>query len=367
MNRVSMSLIVVVGLLSSGCVSGDTGSVESTSRPASTTTSSTLETPTTSPAVTTLTTGQPVPESDATVPWIAYQSPDGLRLIRPDGTGSTRALPGGPDGALHPDWSPNGLQLAFAVDEADGTRDIWTANWDGSDAAVLVDCQAPCRDADSPAWSPDGTRIAFNRIDNIDGHNPGSKIQTVEVATGQITTIVATEGAEYAGAQRWSPDGRMLVVELTRFIDDGNDTEQITGKAIAVVGLTAPSPALNVLRPFDSFSTYPDWHPTQDLILFAAGPPDPLDPSLLPQNLFTIRSDGTNLTQITNQGPNDDGLWMPAFRLDGEGILATLVHRPNGNLTLAELQVDGFGIAELGITGAVPGAHPRQRPIPDMA
>ena len=119
-----------------------------------------------------------------------------------------------------------------------------------------------------------------------------------------------------------------------------------------------------MLRPFDSYSSYPDWHPTQDLILFASGPEDPLDPSLPPQNLFTIRPDGTDLTKITSQGLTDDGLWMPAFRLDREGILATRVHRPNGHLTLAELQVDGSGITELGTVGEVLGAHPRQRRIP---
>jgi Tol biopolymer transport system component len=223
----------------------------------------------------------------------------------------------------------------------------------------------PCRDADSPAWSPDGTKIAFNRIDNIDGHNPGSKIQTIDVATGEITTIVATEGAEYAGGQRWSPDGHSLVIEIVRLIDDGNNTAEITGKTIAVVNMTAATATLSLLRPFDSYSTYPDWHPTQaDLILFASGPPDPLDPMLPPQNLFTTRPDGTGLTQITHQGPSDDGLWMPAFRFDSDGILATLVHRPNGNLTLAELQADGSEVSQLGDLGEIPGAHARQRPTP---
>lgn len=330
------------------------------------TTTTTSQTTTVGPAPTTSTSVTPLTGPDAALSWIAFQSPEGLRLIRPDGQESISALPDGPAEALHPDWSSDGQRLAFVVDEADGTRDIWVANWDGSDAARLVNCHVPCRDADSPAWSPDRTKIAFNRIDNVDGHNPGSKIQTVDVATGEITTIVATEGAEYAGGQRWSPDGRSLVVEIVRFIDDGNDTTEITGKTIAVVDMMAATVTLRLLRPFDSYSTYPDWHPTQDLILFAAGPSDPLDPILPPQNLFTIRPDGSGLTQITNQGLADDGLWMPAFRFDNDGILATLVHRPNGNLTLVELQPDGSEISALGDSGDIPGAHPRQRPTPAL-
>lgn len=302
------------------------------------------------------------PEAEQ-VAWVVYQSSDGLRLIHPVSGTSRRVLPDGPAGALHPDWSPDGGRLAFAVDDADGTRDVWTSGWDGSNAAVLVDCRMPCRDADSPAWSPDGTRIAFNRIDNVDGHNPGSQLQVVDVATGAITTLAFTTGAEYAGAARWSPDGRSIVVVIEQYVDDGNDTEEITGVAIGVVDLEAATPSIRVIRDFDTFSTYPDWHPSEDRILFAAGARDPLDPSDQPSNLFTIRPDGTGLTQLTTQGPDDDGIWMPAYRPDGSGILATLVDRPSGDLTLVSLAPDGTGLADLD-RSPTGGAHSRQRPVP---
>ena len=299
------------------------------------------------------------------VAWVVYQSSgDGLRLIHPVSGTSRRVLPNGPAGALHPDWSPDGARLVFAVDDADGTRDLWTSDWDGSNAACLVDCRAPCRDADSPAWSPDGTRIAFHRVDNVDGHNPGSTVQVVDIATGVITTLVSTTGAEYVVSPRWSPDGSSLVVQIDRYIDDGNDTEEITGSAIGVVDLDAETPAIRVIRELETFSTYPDWHPTDDLILFAAGARRPLDPADAPSNLFTIRPDGTGLTQLTRQGADDDGIWMPAYRPDGSGILATLVGRPDFALTLVSLAADGTGLADLDDVGPTSGGHSRQRPLP---
>lgn len=335
--------LILIGVLGIVTACGDATGTTTLSPPSTTI----------APAPTTSTSGTPSTAPDASVFWIVFQSPDGLRLIRPDGQGSTPALPAGPIGALHPDWSPDGQRLAFAVDAADGTRDIWMANWDGTDAALVVDCQAPCRDADSPAWSRDGSKIAFNRVDNVDGHNPGSKIQTIDVATGEIVTIFATEGAEYASEARWSPDGGALVVTITRYIDDGNDTDEITGSTIAVVDLTAATVALRPLRPFDSYSGYPDWHPTQNLILFVEG-----------ENLFTVRPDGSGVTQITHLGPSDDPLLMPAFRFDSDGILATRYHRASGGLTLVAVQFDSSEIAEFGDVGGVPGAHSRQMPTP---
>jgi Tol biopolymer transport system component len=301
---------------------------------------------------------------DAAIPWVVYQSPDGLRIMDPAGGGSRRLLPDGPAPARHPDWSRDGLRIAFVVDEGDDTRDLWTMAWDGSNAARLIDCAPPCRDNDSPAWSPDGTKTAFSRIDNVGGHNPGSRLQVIDVATRKITTVASTQGAEYAAAPRWSPDGRSIVVEVDQYVDDGNDTTTVTSEAIAVVRLDDPAPTIHPITAADTYATYPDWHPTKDLILFAAGAVNPLDATGEPSNLFTIHPDGAGLTPLTHQGPADDGVWMPAFRPDGSGILATFVRRPGGNLTLASLGADGGALVELGQHGAVSGAHSRQRPAP---
>jgi len=310
-----------------------------------------------------------VPATSSTTPstdrrgWIVYQSETGLHRVLPDGTGDQAAVGDLSATARHADFSRDGQRLAFVTDEPDGTRDIWVSRWDGSDIERIVDCQAPCRDADSPAWSPDGKRIAFARVDNVNGHNPGSKLQTVDVTTKDVVTVLSTSGANYVDGPRWSPDGKSLVVQITRFIDDGNDTEQTTGRAIAVVDLTASKPQLTNIRPFTTYASYPDWDPEADRIVFAQGGHDPLDPTQAPQNLFSVRTDGSGVAQLTHQGANDDGLWMPAFRFGNAEILATRVQRPSGNLTVVTVGPDG-SVTDLGNAAALPGAHTRERPMP---
>ena len=59
------------------------------------------------------------------------------------------------DGA--PAWSPDGTQVAFHSSR-DGNYEIYVMNADGTGITRLTDNPA---DDGAPAWSPDGTSIAF--------------------------------------------------------------------------------------------------------------------------------------------------------------------------------------------------------------
>lgn len=97
--------------------------------------------------------------SDAWSPagdWIAYvkgwseQTLVGdIMLIHPNGTGERKIARGDA-----PAWSPDGSQLAFVRDNK-----IWTIDTDGTGEHVLID------NAHAPAWSRDGSILSFSRED----------------------------------------------------------------------------------------------------------------------------------------------------------------------------------------------------------
>ena len=65
----------------------------------------------------------------------------------------------GPASDLNPAWSPDGTKIAFASSRK-GNLGIYVMNADGSNPINLT--QSPNGGDWSPAWSPDGSRIAFN-------------------------------------------------------------------------------------------------------------------------------------------------------------------------------------------------------------
>jgi Tol biopolymer transport system component len=297
----------------------------------------------------------------AAVAWIAYQADD-LRMVSPDGRESRPALPGGLTNARHPDWSPDGQRIAFVADE-DDSRDIWIAGWDGSDARRVYDCEAPCFDADGPAWSPDGRSLVFRRYAQVDGACPGSTLDVLDLATGAVKTVASTQMPEYIGAARWSNAGGSIVMNVDTYPPPVTCDSSVRSRSdVAVLDLADPTQTLRRITDLETFPSLPDWHPTEDLILFSAGPNDPSDLEAPPNDLFTVRPDGTGLTRLTQFGPDDPVVWIPAWSPDGRSILVTVSPRDGSGNTLGSLNADGTDLRQL--PGPVGGAHPRQRPTP---
>jgi Tol biopolymer transport system component len=309
-------------------------------------------------------------------PWIVYEGwieeagSVGIRLIRPDGTGDHWAEPeapiaAGPNGGdgwqLHADWSPDGQQLAFVVDtwpDTNGHRDIWISNADGSDARQLYDCVRPCDSADYPAWSKDGRSVIFVTWDLIDNVAEGSQLRLVDVASGDVTTLAATEGGNYFAYPRWSPDGERIVAQIETF---SNATTESTfvGNSIALVDL-GDAPRITRLTELEDMATYPDWHPTDDLIVYSAG--DGSAGGDGSSDLYVMRPDGSDKhvlvsTDLQSAHPS----WLP----DGSGVI--FIQMDNGDITTAVMWTvhrDGTGLEHATTDGPHFGPHPNLRPLP---
>lgn len=80
------------------------------------------------------------------------------------------------------------------------------ADWDGENIVSPLTSNEPIM---SPAWSPDGTRLAYV---SFELRKP--VVYVHQLATGQRRPVANFKGSNSAPA--WSPDGRSLAVSLTR-------------------------------------------------------------------------------------------------------------------------------------------------------
>jgi Tol biopolymer transport system component len=114
-------------------------------------------------------------------------------------------------GMFAPDWSADGQQIAFVIDlDYDNSNfDIYRSDANGSNLVQLTSHEAHDRE---PAWSPDGTKIAFESL--RDGN---WELFTMNADGSNIQNISNSPDREHHPA--WSPDGARIAFQSDR---DGN-------------------------------------------------------------------------------------------------------------------------------------------------
>jgi hypothetical protein len=154
---------------------------------------------------------------------------------------------------FNPDFSPDGRYIVFAA-SAGGLMDLYILDTETGERRRLTDDAY----ADlQPAWSPDGSRIAFvtdrfsTDLRNLSWGN--YRLALIDPETGEIEPVPGFAEGKNINPQ-WAADGSQLY-----FISDRNgisniyrvsipegDLSQVTNLSVGVSGITALSPALSV-------------------------------------------------------------------------------------------------------------------------
>jgi Tol biopolymer transport system component/DNA-binding winged helix-turn-helix (wHTH) protein len=106
-----------------------------------------------------------------------------------------------------PAFSPDGTRIAYASARSGKAAEIWVSASDGTSAQRLV--AGPGRWQTSPQWSPDGRRIAFDSLET-DGR---FQIWIVDASGGVPHRLTMQSGSQRFPT--WSNDGRWVYYSLS--------------------------------------------------------------------------------------------------------------------------------------------------------
>ncbi len=237
------------------------------------------------------------------------------------------------------------IAYVTSVRSGDGKQqkvELRIADADGYNPQTIVSSKEPIM---SPAWSPDGRKLAYVSFENA---QPSVWVQ--EVFTGKREKLTSFKGIN--GAPAWSPDGRHLALTLSK---DGNPD---------IFVLDVARRSLRPLTRHWSIDTEPAWSPDGKSVVFTS------DRGGQPQ-IYQVSAAGGEARRISFEGeynarasfsPNGRLLTM-VTRIDGQYRIATLdlqtrefrvmstgrldespSFAPNGAMLIYASQINGRGV-----------------------
>jgi dipeptidyl aminopeptidase/acylaminoacyl peptidase len=215
-----------------------------------------------------------------------------------------------------PEISPDGNRVAYTVretnwDENAYETEIWVADARGGAPRQLTNAK---KSSLSPAWSPDGSRLAF-----ISDRTDKRQVYLIDPQAGEASALTAVEDGVTSFA--WSPDGRSIAYTATEpKLQRIKDREKKYGELEVIdqearmAHLFLIDVATKATRPLTSGAFVVgafDWSPDGRSIAFDHRVnSDPANSGTADISIVTV-ADGTMRDLVTQAGPDSHPVWSP--------------------------------------------------------